>query len=116
MAKRKKNNEWLAKQQAKKLHENRIRWFISQTFLEDCMIIAINRVFHRKGGIIMELLREFHEIYAEMAVILIDDGEHDEEMWYTKEKMDRELRDIMGEENFVPWDVRYDYSRKINGG
>ena len=109
MAKRKPNNAYLAKLQAQKAYENRLRWSISQRFLEDCMIIAVNRVFQRKGKIIVELLQEFREIYADFAVILTKDGEDDEEMWYTKEKMDRELRYIL-EDDFVPWDVRYDFS------
>ena len=111
MAKRKKNNAYLAKLQAKKEFEHRLRWFISQRFFEDCMVIAINRVFKRKGSIIAEVLAEFREIYAELAVLLTEDGEVDEELWYTKEKVDRELREILGEENFKPWDERYDYTR-----
>ena len=107
MGKRKPNNAYLAKLQARKEYESRYRWFVSQRFLEDCMTIAVNRVFHRKGAIIVELLQEFREIYADFAVILTEDGKDDEEMWYTKEKMDRELRDILGD-NFIPWDRRYD--------
>lgn len=109
MGKRKPNNAYLAKLQAKKEYENRLHWSISQRFLEDCMVIAVNRVFQRKGGIIAELLQEFREIYAEFAVILTEDGEDDEELWYTKEKMDRELRYIL-EEYFIPWDERYDFT------
>jgi len=110
MGKRKPNNEWLAKQQAKKEYENRLRWFISKQFLEDCMMIAINRVFHRKGAIMAEVRKEYQDIYDELAVLLFEDGEDDEELWYTKAKVDKELLEIMGEENFKPWDERYDYS------
>ena len=110
MGKRKPNNIWLAKQQAKKEYENRLRWFISKQFLEDCMIIAINRVFHRKGAIMEEVRKEYQNIYDELAWMLFVDGEDDEELWYTQEKVDKQLREIMGEENFKPWAVRYDYS------
>lgn len=109
MGKRKPNNQWLAQQQAKKEYENRLRWFISKQFLEDCMMIAINRVFHRKGAIMEEVRKEYQKIYDELAWMLFVDGEDDEDFWYTKEKVDRQLREIMGD-NFKPWDERYDYS------
>lgn len=41
---------------------------------------------------------------AHMAVV---EDEDDPDMWWTKDTVDRRLRSIVGEENFVPWDERY---------
>lgn len=42
-----------------------------------------------------------------MAELAIEDAEVDPKIVYTKEDVDRRLRQIVGEDNFVPWDERY---------
>lgn len=53
----------------------------------------------------------FHEkhIYyvdkiAHMAVV---EDKDDPDMWWTKDTVDRRLRQIVGEDNFIPWEERY---------
>lgn len=41
---------------------------------------------------------------AHMAVV---EDEDDPDMWWTKDTVDRRLKQILGEENFIPWDERY---------
>lgn len=41
---------------------------------------------------------------SHMAVV---EDEDDPDMWWTKDTVDRRLKQIVGEENFVPWDERY---------
>jgi hypothetical protein len=48
-----------------------------------------------------------------MAQLFIEDGESDPEMIYTKTDIDRRLMQIVGADNFVPWDERY--GGKLNG-
>lgn len=43
----------------------------------------------------------------EMARLMVDDAKDDPGMEYTKEKVDRRLRQICGEK-FEPWEVRYE--------
>ena len=41
---------------------------------------------------------------SHMAVV---EDEDDPDMWWTKDTVDRRLKQILGEENFRPWDERY---------
>lgn len=57
-----------------------------------------------------EIARQFRETHiyyvnkiSHMAVV---EDEDDPEMWWTKDTVDRRLKSIEGEENFVPWDER----------
>ena len=43
----------------------------------------------------------------EMAKMLAVDGEDDPDLVYSREVIDRRIRSIVGEEKFVPWDIRY---------
>ena len=42
-----------------------------------------------------------------MAKLFIEDSVSDPEMVYTKTDIDRRLKQIVGEDNFAPWDERY---------
>ena len=112
MGKRKPNNEWLAKKQAEKAAEQAARTHVDVQLAKDAAVFAANRVFKRKGSIIVEFLSEFNKLYPELSMMIYKDAHDDEEMWYAKEKIDTQLKDIVGEENFQPWDVRYDFSRR----
>lgn len=41
---------------------------------------------------------------SHMAVV---EDKDDEDMWWTKDTVDKRLLQIVGEKNFVPWDERY---------
>ena len=54
---------------------------------------------------------KFHVAHVEyvnqMARLMLEDYEDDKTMIYTKTDIDRRLKQIVGEKNFVPWDDRY---------
>lgn len=109
MSKRKPNNAWLAKKQAEKAAEQSLRTQVDVQFALDAAVIAANKVFHRKGDKIIEFVAEFNRQYRAIAVMMIKDSEDDEELWYTKEKVDSALKEIVGEEHFQPWEERYNF-------
>lgn len=105
---KKPNNAWLAQQQAKKDAE--IRWHraFAMQWAWDAAIIAAHTVFHRKGEKMVEFAKELERQTYEIAQMTLDDSVHDKEIWYAKGKVDAKLKEILGEENFAPWDERYD--------
>ena len=42
-----------------------------------------------------------------MSKLVIEDSEADPELIYTKFDLDRRIRQIVGDDNFAPWDERY---------
>ena len=107
MAKRKQNNEWLAQQQAKKAAELQWHRLIAMQWAWDAAIIAAHRVFHRKGEIMCQFALELEKVTVEIANLTLTDSEQDEEMWYAKAKIDGQLKDILGEDQVVPYEERY---------
>lgn len=55
---------------------------------------------------LMEALEAFRETFRSFAQLCVEDADGDQEIAYTKESIDRELRRIMGE-GFRPWEERY---------
>ena len=43
-----------------------------------------------------------------IAGMVVSDSKTDDEIWYAKAKIDERLKAIVGEENFAPWEDRYD--------
>lgn len=39
--------------------------------------------------------------------MIVDDSKDDVEFVYTKAKVDEQIKAIVGEENFAPWEERY---------
>ena len=55
--------------------------------------------------------REFKRVtnayVNEIAELIVEDSKDDKELAYSKEVLDRRIREIVGEENFLPYDERY---------
>lgn len=117
-----KPNPMLAKIEAKYAAEYEAKLAIAQANFRrmldmtlqhssDAALMAIDDVF----DVSVESAEKFHiahvEYVNEIAKLTVDDSEADPEIWYTKEVLDRRLRQIVGEDNFVPWDERYTRER-----
>ena len=50
----------------------------------------------------------YREALNWLANLVVEDAKSDKELWYAKAKIDERLLPIVGEENFAPWDERYD--------
>ena len=55
--------------------------------------------------------KKFHEAHIryvnEIARMIVEDDADDEEMVWTKATVDKRLLQIVGKDNFTPWDERY---------
>lgn len=113
-----RNNQMLAKIEAKyameyaiKLEKARSRYLkqldIALQQSSDAAMMAIDDVFD-VNAYSAEKFHVAHVKYVnQMASLLLEDYEDDPTMEYTKTDIDRRLMQIVGEDNFVPWDERY---------
>lgn len=73
----------------------------------DAAMMAIDDVFD-VNAYSAEKFHVAHVQYVnQMASLLLEDYEDDPTMAYTKEDIDRRLKQIVGEDNFVPFEERY---------
>lgn len=69
----------------------------------DMAIIALHLAFGFGPDRVAKFDKKVSEVWNEYADMAVSD---EKQMVYTKEKIDRVLREACGE-NFVPWDERY---------
>lgn len=120
-----KHNQMLAKIEAKYAMEYAIELekanarYLKQLDIalqqsSDAAMMAIDDVFD-VNAYSAEKFHVAHVKYVnQMAHLMLEDYDDDKEMLHTKEDIDRRLLQIVGEENFVPFETRY--ARKDNGG
>ena len=77
---------------------------------QDAAMIAANEVLQMGTGRAEDFNRTFVEAVSDIGVMMFEDQKDDKEFVYTKEKVDRRLKEICGE-NFQPWEVRYGEER-----
>lgn len=74
---------------------------------EDAAFMAANEVL----GLGLGRARAFGEAFVrysnEIADLVVEDSKADDEIVYAKTVLDRRIREIVGEENFSPFDERY---------
>ena len=64
--------------------------------------------FERKINMVMQMGQDAAMIAAnEMSQLMHDDQKDDPDFEYAKAKIDQRIRAIIGDEIFVPWEVRY---------
>jgi hypothetical protein len=74
---------------------------------DDAALIAAHEVFGMGPGRAEKFHREYIHQISEMARFCVDDQKDDKEFVYAKTKIDEQLKAIVGEENFTPWEDRY---------
>ena len=101
-----KQNSFLAKMEAQKqLEMSFVRRFAVQQS-KDIMLIAAHRAFGFGPDRAKILGDTFDRVFEEYATMTVEDAKNDKEIWYTKDKIDRALKEICGE-HFEPWEERY---------
>ena len=101
-----KKNPILAAYEARLEAKYRKKLDITMQMCFDVACITANDVFHMGPGRAELFARTYSNNYANLCRLLMDD-EDDPELTYSTSDIDRRLRSIVGEENFVPWDERY---------
>lgn len=74
---------------------------------QEDIIIALGRMgwgpkrFADLDKVLRQVVREYHDM-------AVEDVEADKECEYTVDRYDRELKSCVGEDHFLPWNIRYD--------
>lgn len=74
---------------------------------QDAAMIAANEVLHMGKGRAERFCRAYMKAANEMARIMREDQKDDPDFEYARAKIDQRIRAIIGDDIFVPWDVRY---------
>lgn len=73
----------------------------------DAAILAAHEVFGLGKGRAAAFAEAYNQAMEELATIYVDDGTGDKGMEYAKATRDEAIRRIVGEENFVPFELCY---------
>lgn len=74
---------------------------------KDIATITAHRTLGMGPGRAGEFLKVYDEVATEVAQLFVDDSADDKELWYSKARLDEQLLEIVGPENFAPHDERY---------
>ena len=78
---------------------------LARTYMLDMVTIALGRMGFREAR-----FKKFDEALSaaceDYGKLMLDDAKDDKEMWYSKDKLDEELKRYVGG-LFVPYDERY---------
>lgn len=100
-----KQSAFMAKIQKAQALKERQAQRVARTYQLDMVTLALGRMGWRE-----KKFREFDEVLAKVAEEygrdIIADSKEDAELWYTKDILDRELKQYVGG-LFVPYDERY---------
>lgn len=99
-----KNNYAQKLQEKQKLHDYAIRKQTRQQFL-DFTTIALGRMGYGEKRL-TDFEQMLSAVYIEYCDLFLDDKKDDDDMWYSKDKLDSELKQYCGSK-FEPFDKRY---------
>ena len=77
----------------------------ARIFQMDMVTLALGRMGWRESKF-LELDKVLNEVAEEFSREILEDSRNDKELWYSKEVLDRELKQYVGK-MFVPYDERY---------
>jgi hypothetical protein len=77
----------------------------ARVFQMDLVTIALGRMGFREKRF-QEFDRVMQEVALEYCTGILEDAEGDKDLWYSKETIDREIRQYVGS-MFVPYEERY---------
>lgn len=77
---------------------------------EDAAFIAANEVLGLGAGRAKAFGEAFVRYVNELAELFVTDGTDDNELVYAKATLDKRIREIVGDDNFVPFDERYGHN------
>lgn len=74
---------------------------------EDAAFMAANDILGLGAGRARAFGEAFVKYANEIAELVVEDSKADDEIVYAKSVLDRRIREIVGEDNFSPFDERY---------
>ena len=91
-------------QAAQEIRERQVR-FHARVFQMDLVTLALGRMGFREKKF-DELDKVLAEVAEEYCKEIIADSKADQDLWYSKDTIDRELMQYVGK-RFIPYDERY---------
>ena len=73
----------------------------------DAACMAANDVFQMGPSRAKAFVQAMIEHTNEIATMFVEDAKADETLEYSKVTLDKRIKEIVGEDNFSPWEVRY---------
>lgn len=104
---RMKKNALIDKIEAKYEARFHARMDMLMQMCQDAAMMAAHDVLQLGPGRAKEFCIAYIEAMNGMARLVYNDQKDDREFIYAKTKIDQEIRSIVGDENFVPWEERY---------
>lgn len=105
--KKNKQNPLLAKYEAMYEAKCRIQLQIAMQMGLDAGMIAANDVFGMGAGRAEKFRTAYIETVNSISGMMVDDGNSDSDLVWSRSKVDERIKQIVGEDNFVPWEERY---------
>lgn len=93
--------------------DNYVNGMAVQQMMADAAVIALNREFGFGADRCARFMDALSEAADDMAKLIIEDTD---DTIYSREKIDQLLLDIVGEDNFTPWEERYAAAINPNRG
>lgn len=73
----------------------------------DAAIMAVGEIFNADPEQAIAFGKKMMELENNIMELVINDAKDDAELVYTKATLDRGLAQVLGQENLVPYDIRY---------
>lgn len=112
-----KRNPMLEKLEAQIATKYRIHFLRQMDILLQMGQEAAQRAAHATLGMGPGRAVAFTVAYREAmnanARLVVEDAQDDEQIWYAKAKSDEEIKAIVGEENFAPWEERFSFDNTL---
>ena len=102
-----KQNPLLAKYEAMLEAKYRVQLSMAMQTGLDAGMIAANEVLGMGAGRAEKFRTAYIETVNKIMNMIVVEDKDDPNFEWTKETVDKRIRQIVGEENFVPWDERY---------
>lgn len=74
---------------------------------QDAALLTAHDVLHLGPGRAVKFCETYRERVNEMAHFILEAQTDDPEFVYAKAKIDDRVREVVGDENFAPWEERY---------
>lgn len=85
------------------------KWYqaFARQQMMDAICLALHEEFEFGESRFKRFMEAYNKAWSEIVVLCNEDVKDDKEMVYSKNTIDKALRQAVGEANFVPWEQRY---------
>ena len=98
-----------AKERARFTYERNAQMRILEQIYADAFCLACSEVFQMGPGRARKAMDAYRKYVHQIATMMVNDGDGDGELSWVFTDIDRALERIVGPENFIPYEKRYDW-------